>query len=164
MSSFWIFFYFGALKPHHDNLNSILRDEVSHFECQASLLTLSRLPSDQLHISPAASPETWHHTVWRTWLLIPYSDKIWLYSQFSIPHLYIAFRRLGECAFNWLGSERVNLHRSEPRSIIFPRLTNQRIHHSANVHRLLAVAAVFGCWVSSDFSTFPRFFQPVVAS
>ena len=28
-----------------------------------------------------------HHTVWRTWLFIAYSDKRWLYYQFSLPHL-----------------------------------------------------------------------------
>ena len=31
--------------------------------------------SDQLQISPAASPEISHHTVWRTWLFIAYSDE-----------------------------------------------------------------------------------------
>ena len=45
--------------------------------------------SDQFQISPAASPEILHHTVWRTWLFIAYSDERWLYYQFSLPHLYI---------------------------------------------------------------------------
>ena len=31
--------------------------------------------SDQLQISPAASPEILHHIVWRTWLFIAYSDE-----------------------------------------------------------------------------------------
>ena len=30
--------------------------------------------SDQFQISPAASPEIWHHTVWRTWLFITYLE------------------------------------------------------------------------------------------
>ena len=30
--------------------------------------------SDQFQISPAASPEILHHTVWRTWLFIAYTD------------------------------------------------------------------------------------------
>ena len=34
--------------------------------------------SDQCQISPAASQEIWHHTVWRTWLFIAYSYEIWL--------------------------------------------------------------------------------------
>ena len=39
------------------------------------ILTLSLTPkSDQVQISPAASPEILHHTVWRTWLFIAYSD------------------------------------------------------------------------------------------
>ena len=33
---------------------------------------------DQSPISPAASPEILHHTVWRTWLFIAYSDERWL--------------------------------------------------------------------------------------
>ena len=31
--------------------------------------------SDQCQISPAASPELLHHTIWRTWLFIAYSDE-----------------------------------------------------------------------------------------
>ena len=34
---------------------------------------------DQCQISPAASPQILHHTVWRTWLFITYSDERWLY-------------------------------------------------------------------------------------
>ena len=51
---------------------------------------LSELVSDQFRISPADSPEIFHHTVWRTWLFIAYSDERWLYNQFSLPHLYIS--------------------------------------------------------------------------
>ena len=32
--------------------------------------------SDQFQISPANSPEILHHTVWRTWLFIAYSDEM----------------------------------------------------------------------------------------
>ena len=64
--------------------------------------------SDQFQISPAASPETLHHTVWRTWLSIAYSDERWLYYQFSLPRLYtFPLGRLGECTFwtwEWNGS------------------------------------------------------------
>ena len=31
--------------------------------------------SDHCQISPAASPELLHHTVWRTWLFIAYWDE-----------------------------------------------------------------------------------------
>ena len=34
--------------------------------------------SDQCQLSPAASAEMLHHTVWRTWLFIVYSDERWL--------------------------------------------------------------------------------------
>ena len=44
--------------------------------------------SDQSQISPAASPQIVHHTVWRTWLFIAYSDERWLHYQFSLPHPY----------------------------------------------------------------------------
>ena len=46
--------------------------------------------SDQCQISPAASPEIEHHTQWRTWLFITYSEERWLYYQFSLPHLYVS--------------------------------------------------------------------------
>ena len=34
--------------------------------------------SNQCQISPTASPEIWHHTVWRMWLFIAFWDKRWL--------------------------------------------------------------------------------------
>ena len=46
--------------------------------------------SDQFQISPAASPEILHHTVWWTWLFIAYSDERLLCYPFSLHHLYIA--------------------------------------------------------------------------
>ena len=52
--------------------------------------------SDQLQISPAASPETLHHTVWRTWLFILYilgestfevmSGKVKPHTPFALCH------------------------------------------------------------------------------
>ena len=62
-------------------------------------------------MSPAASPEILHHTVWRTWLFIAYSDERWWYYQFSVNHIikYIhsLFERLENVLFE-LRSERVN--------------------------------------------------------
>ena len=40
--------------------------------------------NDQCQISPAASPEILHHTVWRTWLCTAYSNETWLYCQYSL--------------------------------------------------------------------------------
>ena len=60
--------------------------------------------SDQFQISPAASPEIWHHTVWRTWLFIAYSDERWFYYQFSLPHLYISLWEGWENVLFELGS------------------------------------------------------------
>ena len=64
--------------------------------------------SDQFQTSPAASPEILHHTAWRTWLFIAYSDERWLIYQFSLPHLYtsIFFKGWGNVLFE-RGSERV---------------------------------------------------------
>ena len=47
--------------------------------------------SDQVQISPAASPEILHHTVWRTWLFIDYSDERWLYTTNShyLPYTFL---------------------------------------------------------------------------
>ena len=47
---------------------------------------------DQFQISPAASPEIIHHTLWRSWLFIGYPDERWLYYQSSLPHLYISLK------------------------------------------------------------------------
>ena len=60
-------------------------------------LTLSLPLSDQFQVSPATSPEMLHHTVWRTWLFIAYSDESWLYYQFSLhlSHGRIDFLNLG---------------------------------------------------------------------
>ena len=64
--------------------------------------------SDQCQNSPAASQEIWHHTVWRTWLFIAYSDEKWLYYKFSLHHSYNRFLKgWGNTLFE-LRSERVN--------------------------------------------------------
>ena len=64
--------------------------------------------SDQCQNSPAASKEIWHHTVWRTWLFIAYSDEKWLYYKFSLHHSYNRFLKGWENTLFELRSERVN--------------------------------------------------------
>ena len=55
---------------------------------------------DQLQISPAASPNILHHTVWRTWLFIRYSDERFIMVPILTKlNLYISRKRLGECTF-----------------------------------------------------------------
>ena len=68
------------------------------------LLMLARWKcmNDQFQISPAASPKIWHHTVWRTWLSIAYSDERWFYYQFSLIHTFL-FRKVGRMYFLNLG-------------------------------------------------------------
>ena len=63
---------------------------------------------DQSPISPVASPEILHHTVWRTWLFIAYSDERLLHYQSSLPHPYISLEEGWENVLFELGSERVN--------------------------------------------------------
>ena len=50
------------------------------------------LSRDQFQISPPASPELLHRTVWRTWLFVAHSDEKWfiflLPIEFSLPRLY----------------------------------------------------------------------------
>ena len=65
--------------------------------------------SDQCQNSPAASQEIWHHTVWRTWLFIAYSDEKWLYYKFSLHHSYNRFLKGWENTLFELRSERVNI-------------------------------------------------------
>ena len=65
--------------------------------------------SDQCQNSPAASQEIWHHTVWRTWLFIAYSDERWLYYQFSLHHSYNRFLKGWENTLFELRSERVKV-------------------------------------------------------
>ena len=50
--------------------------------------------SDQLQISPAASSEILHHTVWRTWLFIAHSDERWSYTT-NCPPCAFLFRKVG---------------------------------------------------------------------
>ena len=51
--------------------------------------------SDQFQISPAASPDISHHTVWRTWLFTAYSDERWEHHQPSLLFLYISLEKVG---------------------------------------------------------------------
>ena len=66
--------------------------------------------SDQCQNSPAASQEIWHHTVWRTWLFIAYSDEKWLYYKFSLHHSYNRFLKGWENTLFELRIKRVNCH------------------------------------------------------
>ena len=66
--------------------------------------------SDQCQNSPAASQEIWHHTVWRTWLFIAYSDEKWLYYKFSLHHSYNRFLKGWENTLFELRSERVKVN------------------------------------------------------
>ena len=63
--------------------------------------------SDQCQNSPAASQEIWHHTVWRSWLFLAYSDEKWLYYKFSLHHSYNPFLKGWKNTLFELRSERV---------------------------------------------------------
>ena len=72
--------------------------------------------SDQCQNSPTASQEIWHHTVWRTWLFIAYSDEKWLYYKFSLHQSYNRFLKGWENTLFELRSERVKSLRCSPNS------------------------------------------------
>ena len=76
--------------------------------CIPSLINPFTPESDQCQNSPAASQEIWHHTVWRTWLFIAYSDEKWLYYKFLLHHSYNRFLKGWENTLFELRSERVN--------------------------------------------------------
>ena len=61
--------------------------------------------SDQFQISPAASREFFHHTVWKTFVRLD-SDERWLYYQFSLPQFLIYLQKDWNVLFE-LGSERI---------------------------------------------------------
>ena len=63
--------------------------------------------SDQCQNSPVASQEIWHHTVWRTWLRIAYSNERWLYYKLSLHHSYNCFLKGWKNTLFELRSERV---------------------------------------------------------
>ena len=101
--------------PHINYSSQMVWSLAVHFKhgkhCIPALLVLINPftpKSDQCQISPAASPETLRHTVWRTWLFIAYSGERWLYYKYLLPHLYIFSLRGWENVLFELRSERVN--------------------------------------------------------
>ena len=83
-----------------------LRSERGQGRIRGSIIPFTP-ESDQCQNSPAASQEIWHHTVWRTWLFIAYSDEKWLYYKFSLHHSYNRFLKGWENTLFELRSERV---------------------------------------------------------
>ena len=76
------------------------------------------LKSDQFQISPAASPEILHPTVWRTWLFIPYSEGRRSYVPILLSSLiHFSLKGLENLLFE-LGSERVK-KKMTPRKYVF---------------------------------------------
>ena len=57
----------------------LLQSNNSHYFTNTLLFDPFTPKNDQFRISPAASPVILHHTVWRTWLFVAYSDERWLY-------------------------------------------------------------------------------------
>ena len=53
------------------NIYGLLSNDV----CRRASINPFTPKSDQYQISPAASPEILHHTVWITWLFIAYSNE-----------------------------------------------------------------------------------------
>ena len=77
-------------------------------ENSAKLFRFNYTACDQFQISPAASPEILHHTVWRTWVFIAYSDKRLLIYTSSSHHItwHLCFQGWDN-VLTELGNERV---------------------------------------------------------
>ena len=75
------------------------------FEHNSKPLNMS-LMSSQFQISPAPSPEIWHHTVWRIWLFITYTmNGECATNSLNLPYVFL-FQNVGRMYFE-LGSERI---------------------------------------------------------
>ena len=48
--------------------------------------------SDQCQISPAVSPEILHHTVWRTWIVIAYSDEMIILLILTTSLIHVSYK------------------------------------------------------------------------
>ena len=69
--------------------------------------------SDHVQISPVASPVILHHTVWRTWLFIAYSDwKMILVPVLTTSLIHFSWKGWENALFE-LGIERVNKWQQE---------------------------------------------------
>ena len=83
---------------------------------RVAFINPSTLKTDRLQISPTASREIVHHTVWRTWLFIVFSDQRWFSYQFSAI-LYHSSRGWESLLFNsWMRTfQLVNAKRKRKR-------------------------------------------------
>ena len=83
--------------------------DTGSFDDLAIFSTLAFTPeSDQVQISPASSPVIFHHTLWRTWLFLAYSDEKRLCYQIFIASLKnSSIKGWPENVLFELGSERV---------------------------------------------------------
>ena len=115
--------------------------EKNHLTAISVSNVLSNKPflpkSDRFQISPAASPEILHHTVWRTWPFIAYWDGRWLCYQFLTTfHSHVSFKRLGECTFwtwEWKGQAHSMSGCTIKRSVsALPRLFNDKSQRLSN--------------------------------
>ena len=85
--------------------------------------TNPRSPWWSIQISPAASPEILHHTVWRTWLFIAYSDErhYTTNSHYCTSLIHFLLKCWENVLFE-LGSERVDPFSPEIKKYIPPNL------------------------------------------
>ena len=65
--------------------------------------------SDQLQISPAASPERLHNTVWRTWLFTAYSDERRLHHQLTTFPVHFSWKGWENVRFDLMGVKGLNM-------------------------------------------------------
>ena len=100
------------MTQHEELEPTQMKDEYNNIPV-ISLAYFLNSESDQCQNSPAASQEMWHHTVWRTWLFIAYSDEKWLFYKFSLHHSYNRFLKGWENTLFELRNERVKTEAPE---------------------------------------------------
>ena len=103
--SFWTWEWKG--QPNEYKLCQKICVHVLQYVLQQPYYSCTK--GDQIQLSPTASPDILHHTVWGIWLFMAYSDKRWFYYPFSPPHLCFSLLKGWENVLFELGSERVNL-------------------------------------------------------
>ena len=105
------------------------KKQKERHEIGISLSFNKRFPTWTCHLAlkmSQKSPMRLHHTVWRTSLFTAYWDeRLWLYCQFSLPHLYIFSLKCWENVLFELRDESFSKGMEVPQAAILPALSQQ---------------------------------------
>ena len=132
--------------------------EHGHPSFKASAISIkSQLARDQCQISPGASPEILHQTVWRTLRFIAYSDEAWFMLTILTTSLTHFSLNVWENVLFQLGSERVKLpfhfqlrFHGMPETVAKSMTTTK---HGSNVVRLCFLLSCRFWWTTTGLET-----------